>query len=89
MDEIQRALLPTLMCAAAAQGLTKDLSTMMFSETGGTGETTSALCARLGDYDKRTPLHLAASEGKKKKEKKKKQFLKFLKIEFIFLLLQE
>ena len=72
MDEIQRALLPTLMCAAAAQGLTKDLSTMMFSETGGTGETTSALCARLGDYDKRTPLHLAASEGKKREKRKKK-----------------
>ena len=63
MDDIQRALLPTLMCGAASQGLTEELSTMMFSETGGTGATTSAACANLGDYDKRTPLHLAASEG--------------------------
>ena len=63
MDDIQKALLPTLMCAAAAQGLTEDLSSMMFSDTGGTGKTNSAQCAREGDYDKRTPLHLAASEG--------------------------
>ena len=34
MDDIQHALLPTLMCSAAAQGLTEDLSNMMFTETG-------------------------------------------------------
>lgn len=63
MDNIQRALLPTLMCAAASQGLTEDLKNMMFSDTGGTGKVSSALCAKLGDYDKRTALHLASSEG--------------------------
>ena len=36
---------------------------MMFTETGGSGLTTSAKCAKIGDYDRRTPLHLAASEG--------------------------
>ena len=30
MDDIQRALLPTLMCAAASQGFTNDLSDMIF-----------------------------------------------------------
>jgi lysophospholipase len=63
MDAIQQALLPTLMCAAAAQGFTEDLSRMIFSPSGGTMNT-SADCARVGDYDRRTPLHLACSEGK-------------------------
>jgi 60kDa lysophospholipase len=63
MDNIQKALLPTLMCAAASQGLTEDLKNMIFSNTGGTGKVSSALCAKLGDYDKRTALHLASSEG--------------------------
>jgi hypothetical protein len=53
MDDIQRALLPTLMCAAASQGFTNDLSDMIFSDTGGTGETSSAEFARTGDYDNR------------------------------------
>jgi hypothetical protein len=63
MDAIQQALLPTLMCAAAAQGFTEDLSRMIFAPSGGTMNT-SAECARIGDYDRRTPLHLACSEGK-------------------------
>lgn len=63
MDNIQIALLPTLMCSAASKGLTNDLSNMMFSDTGGTGEISSAECARIGDYDGRTPLHLACSNG--------------------------
>ena len=63
MDEIQEAILPTLMCAAAAKGLTEDLKRMIYAPSGGTMNT-SAKCARMGDYDRRTPLHLACSEGK-------------------------
>ena len=63
MDAIQQALLPTLMCAAAAQGFTADLKRMIFAPSGGT-RNTSAECAQKGDYDRRTPLHLACSEGK-------------------------
>jgi lysophospholipase len=51
--EVERALLPVLMCSAAGLGDTTALDRMLAS-----GAEVDA-----ADYDGRTPLHLAASEG--------------------------
>lgn len=51
--EVERALLPVLMCSAAGLGDTTALERMLAS-----GAEVDA-----ADYDGRTPLHLAASEG--------------------------
>ena len=50
------------MCAAASKGLTSDLAAMICAHR--RYQKHIGKCARNGDYDKRTPLHLAASEGK-------------------------
>jgi len=53
-EKIRDALMPTLVCAAAGKGLLDDIKSMLADGSADAG------CA---DYDMRTPLHLAASEG--------------------------
>lgn len=54
---LRKALVPTLLCAAAGTG-DKDSIVSMVSEAG------VSLLRTARDYDGRTPLHLAASEGR-------------------------
>eukprot|EP00500_Bicosoecida_sp_ms1_P002740 CAMPEP_0203813316 /NCGR_PEP_ID=MMETSP0115-20131106/4646_1 /ASSEMBLY_ACC=CAM_ASM_000227 /TAXON_ID=33651 /ORGANISM="Bicosoecid sp, Strain ms1" /LENGTH=956 /DNA_ID=CAMNT_0050722179 /DNA_START=368 /DNA_END=3235 /DNA_ORIENTATION=- len=51
---ISQALMPTLMCSAAASGNLRDVKDMV---------TDGAAAANCADYDGRTPLHLAACNG--------------------------
>ena len=54
LQDVRNALMPTLMCGAASKGLIDDLKGMIADGA----DPASA------DYDGRTPLHLAASEGR-------------------------
>jgi len=54
MQLLREALLPTLVCSAAGQGLLDEVKDVINKDTANT----------IKDYDLRTPLHVAASEGK-------------------------